>query len=163
MKQSLIVLSALILLLTINKGNNEKELIIPNDSIRLRVDIKQKQELKSYLESELIKLTKSIETKEEVDKIIVENIEVINNKISEFLGHNNFKVDYGLNYFPPKTYKGVVYEAGIYDSLVVTLGDGLGKNWWCTLFPPLCLLEDNTTTNNVEYKLFISSIIDKYK
>ena len=110
-----------------------------------------------------MKLTKSIETEEEVDKIIVENIEVINNKISEFLGHNNFKVDYGLNYFPPKTYKGVVYEAGIYDSLVVTLGDGLGKNWWCTLFPPLCLLEDNTTTNNVEYKLFISSIIDKYK
>ena len=171
MKQTLIVLSALILLLTLNKGNKEKDLIIPNDSIRLRViassndeiDIKQKQELKSYLESELMKLTKSIETKEEVDKIIVENIEVINNKTSEFLGHNNFKVDYGLNYFPPKTYKGVVYEAGIYDSLVVTLGDGLGKNWWCTLFPPLCLLEDNTTTNNVEYKLFISSIIDKYK
>ena len=102
MKQTLIVLSALILLLTLNKGNKEKDLIIPNDSIRLRViassndeiDIKQKQELKSYLESELIKLTKSIETKEEVDKIIVENIEVINNKISEFLGHNNFKVDY---------------------------------------------------------------------
>ena len=91
MKQTLIILSALILLLTINKGNNEKDLIIPNDSIRLRViassndeiDIKQKQEIKSYLESELMKLTKSIETKEEVDKIIVENIKDINNTIRE--------------------------------------------------------------------------------
>lgn len=170
MKKMIIILSILITLLITN-NKNETEIIIPNNSIRFRIiastnselDIQTKQELKNYLEKELLELTKEASTEEEVDKIIVNNLELINNKTSNFLNTDNYKIDYGLNYFPSKTYKGIVYEAGIYKSLVVTIGDGLGKNWWCTLFPPLCLLEENTTTNDVEYKLFITSIIDKYK
>ena len=69
-----------------------------------------------------------------------------------------------MNYFPEKVYKGVKYEEGEYESFVVTLGNGMGKNWWCVLFPPLCLLEAEETeeTTEVEYKFFISELIDKY-
>ena len=69
-----------------------------------------------------------------------------------------------MNYFPKKVYKGVTYEAGNYESLVITLGDGLGKNWWWVMFPPLCLLEAEETeeTTEVEYKFFIKELIDKY-
>ena len=47
---------------------------------------------------------------------------------------------------------------------MVTLGSGEGKNWWCVLFPPLCLLEAEETSQKeeVEYRLFIKEIIDKY-
>ena len=154
MKNTLICLSMIILSLTLIKNKNQNEVIIPTDSIRFRViassdselDIETKLELKDHIEKVLIDLTKNATTTEEVDKIIVD-----------------YKLDYGLNYFPSKTYKGIVYEAGVYNSLVITIGNGLGKNWWCTLFPPLCLLENNETTNDVEYKLFISSIIEKFK
>ena len=167
MKNTLICLSIIILSLTLIKNKNQNEVIIPTDSIRFRViassdselDIETKLELKDHIEKVLIDLTKNATTTEEVDKIIVDNLEFINIQIHEFLKNDNYKLDYGLNYFPSKTYKGVVYEAGVYDSLVITIGNGLGKNWWCTLFPPLCLLENNETTNDVEYKLFISSII----
>ena len=31
------------------------------------------------------------------------------------------------------------FPAGEYEALVITLGTGQGKNWWCVLYPPLCL------------------------
>ncbi len=66
-----------------------------------------------------------------------------------------------MNHFPEKEYKGVIYEEGDYQSLVVTLGSGSGKNWWCVLFPPLCLLENNDM-EEVEYRSFIADTVDKY-
>ena len=45
----------------------------------------------------------------------------------------------------------------------MTLGNGDGNNWWCVLFPPLCLMETNQDSlDEVEYKSFIKEIIDKY-
>ena len=41
--------------------------------------------------------------------------------------------------FPERDYGGTVYPAGEYTALVVELGDGTGDNWWCVLFPSLCL------------------------
>lgn len=171
MKKICILVAITITFLITIKTCQEEQIIIPTDSIRFRIiaatnddlDIKRKKELKEYIEEEIINLTKESTTTEEVDKIIVDNLEVLNNKIYNFLGNKDYKIDYGLNYFPSKTYNGIIYEPGLYKSLVITLGNGLGQNWWCTLFPPLCLLEENTTTANVEYKLFISSIIDKFK
>ena len=56
----------------------------------------------------------------------------------------------------------IKYKEGNYESLVVTLGDGSGDNFWCVLFPPLCLLEAEDTNNEVEYKFFVKELIDKY-
>ena len=41
--------------------------------------------------------------------------------------------------FPTRTYNGVTLPAGQYDALRVVLGAGKGQNWWCVMFPPLCL------------------------
>ena len=72
-------------------------------------------------------------------------------------------MNYGINYFPEKKYKGVIYEEGYYESLVITLGKGNGENWWCVLFPPLCLMEgEDNNTDEVEYKSFVKEMIDKY-
>ena len=58
-------------------------------------------------------------------------------------------------------YKGITYDEGEYQSLVVTLGNGLGNNWWCVLFPPLCLLEGEESTD-VEYRSYVMDIVNKY-
>jgi stage II sporulation protein R len=41
--------------------------------------------------------------------------------------------------YPTRVYDSCSLPAGTYRSLVVTLGGGEGKNWWCVLFPPMCL------------------------
>lgn len=43
--------------------------------------------------------------------------------------------------FPARSYGGATYPAGDYEALRIILGDGAGKNWWCVMFPPLCILE----------------------
>lgn len=42
-------------------------------------------------------------------------------------------------WFPTKTYANFSLPAGEYTALRVQLGEGAGKNWWCVVFPPLCL------------------------
>ena len=42
-------------------------------------------------------------------------------------------------WFPTKEYDGFSLPAGQYRALKVTIGEGKGQNWWCVVFPPLCL------------------------
>ena len=69
-----------------------------------------------------------------------------------------------ITIFQKKKYKGVTYKEGNYESLVVTIGSGKGDNWWCLMFPPLCLMdiENESNANSVDYKFFVKDIFDKY-
>ena len=42
-------------------------------------------------------------------------------------------------YFTTRTYESGTFPAGVYDALRVTIGDGAGRNWWCVVYPPLCV------------------------
>ena len=46
---------------------------------------------------------------------------------------------YGMFPFPTRQYGDVLLPAGKYHALRVILGEGAGANWWCVLFPPLCV------------------------
>ncbi|MBR4435071.1 MAG: stage II sporulation protein R [Clostridia bacterium] len=52
--------------------------------------------------------------------------------------------------FPEKTYAGRVYPEGEYRALRILLGNASGKNWWCVLFPPLCLIRTETPSASAE-------------
>lgn len=149
---------------------NEKEnLLIPDNAIRFRViansDNEEDQNLKLIIkdevETEIYKLINDVKTIDEARLVIEENI----NKIDEIIEKYDvtYDISYGNNYFPKKEYKGITYEDGYYESLVITLGAGSGKNWWCVLFPPLCLLDEQTNLENAEYELYASKIINKFK
>ena len=61
----------------------------------------------------------------------------------EFLAQQG--VDYSAKaelvnmYFTTRQYEEVTLPAGNYDALRITLGSGEGRNWWCIMFPPLCI------------------------
>ena len=50
----------------------------------------------------------------------------------------------GVRFIPEKSYGDITLPAGNYEALNITLGEGEGENWWCVVFPPLCLLEEGT-------------------
>ena len=77
------------------------------------------------------------------------------------MNNTNYDINFGYNYFPKKEFKGVEYKEGMYESLVVTLGNGEGNNWWCVLFPPICMIEAEESTD-VEYTTMIKEIMNKY-
>lgn len=43
--------------------------------------------------------------------------------------------------FPTKTYQDISLPAGKYTALRIEIGEAKGKNWWCVMFPPLCLTD----------------------
>lgn len=56
------------------------------------------------------------------------------------LGFNQtVKASVEKTYFNTRNYDGINVPAGEYESLRIVLGEGQGKNWWCVMFPPLCL------------------------
>ncbi|MDD4170950.1 MAG: stage II sporulation protein R [Syntrophomonas sp.] len=50
------------------------------------------------------------------------------------------EVKVGAYDFPAKSYGNLVFPPGKYQAVRVIIGEGNGKNWWCVLFPPLCLV-----------------------
>lgn len=170
-----LILASLILVFIPNLNKESDEIIIPDEAIRFRVvaesnneeDQNTKTLVKDALENDLTTLLENSNSIEETREILKGNKNHFEDLIERTLLTNkintSYKVNYGLNYFPEKNYKGVIYEEGYYESLVVTLGSGNGENWWCVLFPPLCLMEgENNNTDEVEYKSFVKEMIDKY-
>ena len=167
-----IILILLIALFTVVYMNKQDYIEIPSTSIRLRViaasddevDQKNKRIVKSALTDKLANILNQSTSYDDIDTIISTNIDALNNTIEKTIEENGinsqFSINYGLNYFPEKTYKGVTYNAGNYQSLVVELGDGLGENWWCALYPPLCQIDGNLDEH--EYRSLIKDIIDQY-
>lgn len=49
------------------------------------------------------------------------------------------RLSLGDESYPTRNYEGFRLPAGRYESLRVVLGDGEGQNWWCIVFPPVCL------------------------
>ena len=42
-------------------------------------------------------------------------------------------------YFTTRQYDTLTLPAGMYDAVRVSIGDGAGQNWWCVMYPPLCV------------------------
>ena len=147
-------------------SNHDEEIIIPNNAIRFRViansdsveDQMKKMEIKSAVENKVYALINGENNAIEVRNIIEDNMDTIKNIVEEY--NVPYNINYGNNYFPSKTYKGVMYPAGNYESLVITLGDGVGANFWCELFPPLWLIDNSKEDiSDVDYQLYVKKLL----
>ena len=166
MTKKLIIIAIIITILCLNK---QEQVTIPKESIRFRViansnsieDQNLKKEIVNNLSKELSK-TSNLKNIEESRKYIKRELPLFTEIVDKTLKDNNsnkeFHINYGKNYFPEKIYKNVVYKEGVYESVVITIGEGVGQNFWCVLFPPLCLIDED----NIEYKSAIKEVIDKY-
>lgn len=173
MKKTFLILIIIFIVYYIIGMVSEEVIKIPEEAIRFRViansntkeDQDIKYEVKDEVEEYMASLLQNVDNIDESRMIISSNLDNIDKKINAVFTNKNYNNDYivnfGLNYFPQKEFKGITYDEGYYESLVITIGEGKGDNWWCVLFPPLCLLEAEESTE-VEYKSFVKEIIDKY-
>ncbi len=53
------------------------------------------------------------------------------------------KISLSNEYFTTRTYENITLPAGKYLALRIVIGEGEGKNWWCVMFPPMCLSAAN--------------------
>lgn len=93
-----------------------------------------------------------IHTAGETRELLQENAKSICKITKKVLRKNgkkyNVKLSVGTYMFPDRTYRDITYPAGEYNALRVVLGDGKGENWWCVMFPPLCIIDDSDVKNS---------------
>lgn len=119
--------------------------------IRLHVlansDSEEDQNIKLAVRDEIASLTASLTENcsdiESAEEKIKENLENIENRAKEALKKLGcdmpVKVTFGYEEYPEKSYESICFPAGTYRSVRVLIGNAEGKNWWCVLFPRLCL------------------------
>ncbi|WP_312094197.1 stage II sporulation protein R [Aminipila sp.] len=91
---------------------------------------------------------------DESRKYLLSHLDVIEDIAEKIIKENgyDYKVtaELGVRWIPEKTYGDMTFPAGNYEALNITIGAGEGNNWWCVLFPPLCLIDGSDNPNQLE-------------
>ncbi len=65
--------------------------------------------------------------------------EFVNGQLKAYALPYEARVTFSQEWYDTREYEDFTLPSGTYLSLVVHLGEGEGKNWWCVMYPPLCL------------------------
>lgn len=110
-------------------------------------DSREAQEVKLRVRDSLLERSDEIFGKaSDMDEALEnaeEKLELIEEIAGETLSENGYYYEASAEladmYFEERTYGDITMPAGKYRTLRIVLGSGCGKNWWCVMYPPLCL------------------------
>ncbi len=146
---AIVVLCVLLMGLSFLPVHGERE--IYDTVVRLHVlansDSEEDQALKLRVRDAVLTVTSPLvddcTTQEEAIAILTENLSALEaaaRAVIESEGRSDsVSILLGEEEYPTRTYESCAFPAGTYVSLRILIGEGVGQNWWCVLFPPLCL------------------------
>ena len=123
------------------------------------------QELKLKIRDEILSKTdgmflnsNDLQAAKEIVYANLSRFEQIANDVIKENGFNyNATASLGVSDFDTRYYEDFTLPAGEYQSLIITLGEGNGKNWWCVVYPTVCIpaakkgeLEDSVSEESVQ-------------
>lgn len=174
MKKVLAVIIAVIavgLTLVLVKNFSASEMV-ETDYLRIHVransNSQTDQSIKYIVKDEVVKFitpyAAQCTDKERAMEIISSILPEIEEVCDRVLKQNGFtytsKASVRAEEFPTRVYGDLTLENGLYDALIVELGSGMGDNWWCVIYPPLCFTSGSAS---VQYRSAIMDIINKFK
>lgn len=117
--------------------------ILANSDTNLDQQVKLK--MKDIVVKKVQELLKNTKTKEEAKTILKKNLKEIEAIVKEGLKKEGMEetvtAEIEKRVFPVKIYGDMIFPAGEYEALDVKLGEAKGKNWWCVMYPSLCLID----------------------
>lgn len=115
-----------------------------------------KYEIRDAILNYISPFLKDANSKQEAIEILSNNTEKLYEISYKILEDNNLNypvtINIGKYKFPTKDYTNFILPEGTYDALKIELGNSAGQNWWCVMFPSICIID----TNNI----FSSSITE---
>lgn len=110
------------------------------------------QELKLKVRDNIINymntLTSSSSDKKDVISMVNNHLDSFKEIALNTIKGNGYNYDVNIKignfHFPTKSYGDISFPAGNYNALKIEIGDAIGQNWWCVLFPPLCFVNSST-------------------
>ena len=110
-------------------------LAVSDDAHEQEIKLRVRDAVTDYLAPVL----EAAESSSDARMIIAENMEGIENAAKSASQGRSVTLTLSREYYPTREYEAFTLPAGEYESLRVILGEGQGHNWWCVVFPPLCL------------------------
>ena len=113
-------------------------------------DSEADQKLKLKVRDRLLEYSQTLfqkaKTKEEAEMLIANRLQELADVASSEIAQNGFEYPVRAEiirmYFTTRHYENYTLPSGTYDALRVTIGKGKGHNWWCVMFPSLCINTD---------------------
>ena len=161
-----IVLLFLLGLFSILPIHGEQE--IYESVVRLHVlansDSQEDQALKLKVRDEVLRVTEPLltgcESRGEAEQILEQHMEEIEAAAQAVVREQGYEypvsVLLGKEEYPTRNYENCCFPSGTYVSMRVCIGDAEGQNWWCVLFPPLCLSAASAEDEQSNEEAFIS-------
>lgn len=163
---------------------------IPNDVFRFHIlansDSEKDQALKLKVRDKVLEKTKILfdtaNSKSDAEEFVKANLETIEEIAQNEVYKNGYnypvKAKIVNMHFDTRYYESYTLPAGMYDALRITIGNAKGHNWWCVMYPSICIstvdegkdraknaLSDDeysvVTDDKVEYKFFIVELFQK--
>lgn len=163
---------------------------IPNDVFRFHIlansDTEEDQALKLKVRDKVLEKTKILfdtaNSKSDAEKFVKANLDTIEEIAQNEVYKNGYsypvKAEIVNMHFDTRYYESYTLPAGMYDALRITIGNAKGHNWWCVMYPSICIstvdegkekaktaLSDDeysvVTDDKVEYKFFIVELFQK--
>ena len=176
----LITLTLLITTLAVLPVHGESE--IYSNVLRLHViansDSEDDQNLKLLVRDAVLAeaqiLLCNVYDRAKAEETVMQNIEILRSVAEKTVLDNGYDypvaIELGKEEYPTKNYESCSFPAGEYTSLRILIGEAAGQNWWCVLFPPLCLSAATDAdafasvgiTDN-QYQIITDSESTKYK
>lgn len=176
----LITLTLLITTLAVLPVHGESE--IYSNVLRLHViansDSEDDQNLKLLVRDAVLAeaqiLLCNVYDRTKAEETVMQNIEILRSVAEKTVLDNGYDypvaIELGEEEYPTKNYESCSFPAGEYTSLRILIGEAAGQNWWCVLFPPLCLSAATDAdafasvgiTDN-QYQIITDSESTKYK
>jgi stage II sporulation protein R len=124
---------------------------IPSQVLRLHVlansDSQEDQSLKLKVRDRILEESRgmldNVQNREQAEQAVRQRLSQLQGAAQDEVNRHGYdypvKARLAKTYFTTRTYGDVTLPAGEYDALEVTIGSGKGHNWWCVIFPQLCL------------------------
>ena len=128
-------------------------------------DSKEDQDLKIYIRDKVVTYLKnfSFDNKKELVEFLnshqSELQQIIDSAIAEQGYQYTASFEIGNSYYPQKKYENIILPSGYYDGLKIKIGKAEGKNWWCVLFPPMCLIDSSTCELPEESEIILENTL----
>ena len=163
----LILILAVVFAMSLNQETAQAE----NDYLRIHVRANSNstvdQDIKYKVKDEVVKFITPYAAqcvdKQTAQKVIGGILKDIEKVCDRVLKENGFtytsRASVREEEFPTRVYGDLTLEHGVYDALIIELGEGVGDNWWCVIYPPLCF---TSPTTDVKYRSLIYDIINSF-
>lgn len=110
-------------------------LAVSDDGEEQQIKLRVRDAVLSFLSPEL----ETVTDKAEAERIVSKSLPQIRAAAESAAEGRDVTVTLTRERYPTRRYNSFLLPAGEYDSLRVILGEGQGHNWWCVVFPPVCL------------------------